>query len=429
MKIQKNKILGGGGVNRTLSTSNNNNNKNTINLGTKINSATKLLICLNIGFLLMCAMFLCMTISMLSDSKTATGTVTFALTSSPELKMDVNFVVKGTEHTTCLGNNQDAKVTSESDVLKVNITQTSSVKIIATFDENTIKITDGFELKTNNNILFNKTITENVAIFTSQSDVIQGDYIILDKLLNAIYPTKEVINQSYSVEITSQAGNSAPATATLSGKYKNVITQYDVNFSIQNADYGEISGTGIFSDFDKNSTNNYKVPHGTTTSIVGNTITFTDPYGNELGSLTATVSQPDMYGFSWGANSVITGGTTITATFEKTIQEFVVSVNYIDLNGYNNYILEVYYLDEEGNQDGDDILSGPYKSSFKAIAGKKIKMVIGRTEGEITTNDLGSFEKTLGTSSFYHMDIWEITFTMTNKDVTFNITGEFGIAA
>ena len=347
-----------------------------------IKNTTKALLIMHIAFLMICALFFGMTLSMLSDSKTATGTVTFALTQSPELSMDVNFLVKGTEHTAYLGNNQDAKVTSESDVLKINITQTSSVKIIATFDENIIKITDGFELKTNNNITFNQSITENTAIFTSQSDVMQGDYIILDKLLNAIYPTKEVINQSYSVEITSQAGNSVPATAILSGKYKNAITQYDVNFGIQNADYGEISGTGIFIDFDKNSTNNYKMPHGTTTSIVGNTITFTDPYGNELGSLTATVSQPDMYGFSWGANSVITGGTTIMATFEQAGYVVTISRGVFDIWNITG--------DYTPNENDEIVLTVPNNTTY-TVNDKKITFTLPNGTNILTIESRNSY--------------------------------------
>ena len=64
----------------------NNLNKGNIKVK-KYNSATKLLIGLHIGFLLICAIFLSLSLSMLSDSKTATGSVTFDL-ESPSIALD-----------------------------------------------------------------------------------------------------------------------------------------------------------------------------------------------------------------------------------------------------------------------------------------------------------------------------------------------------
>ena len=70
---------------------NNGDNMNNLNKGNikvkKYNSATKLLIGLHIGFLLICAIFLSLSLSMLSDSKTAVGSVTFDL-ESPSIALD-----------------------------------------------------------------------------------------------------------------------------------------------------------------------------------------------------------------------------------------------------------------------------------------------------------------------------------------------------
>ena len=204
---------------------------NKANKSTKIHNKTaKLLIGLHIGFLLLCAIFLSLSLSMLSDSKTATGTVTFALTNSPELSMNLNFKVKGTEHTTYLGTNQANQLSNEGDVFKVSITQTSSVTVTAKFNDNVVAMTDGFSLITNDNVQFTTNIEENNVTFVSKTNVQNGDFIILDELLNAIYPTIEASNQSYSIEITSQAGNSVPATAKLSGIYSSIVM---IGYSIQ----------------------------------------------------------------------------------------------------------------------------------------------------------------------------------------------------
>ena len=245
MKIEKNKILGGGGVDRTLSTSNNNNNKNTINLGTKTSSATKLLICLNIGFLLICAMFLCMTLSMLSDSKTATGTVTFALTKSPTLSMNL-YYEESTEIATYLGmsKEQGALLSGNTDILRMNVNENSTISITVEFKN----LSGNNEIQTKNTLsvkIYDETgnqtqtlvqsgeSTSTKVIFTTSS-VNAGDYVIIDQIITGLYPTNDVDNQDYIITVTSQAGNSIPVPATLSGKYTKSTLKYTVNFYDEN---------------------------------------------------------------------------------------------------------------------------------------------------------------------------------------------------
>ena len=296
-----------------------------------------MLIGLHIGFLLICAIFLSFTLSMLSDSKTATGTVTFALTESPELSMDMNFQVKGAEHTTYLGTKQQAEITGEDSILKVNLTQKQevSVTITVTYADNILIVPNS--IITAGNKTLNKISNANgVAVFKTNDGVtiFNGDYIVLDNLLSSIYPTKDATNKSYSIRIETQAGNSVPASAILSGTYTNKTTQYDVTFNIVGGEYGTITGTGIFAEFNSSSTNTYTVPHGTTISTENESkIIFTDPYNNELGSLTATANAGNdefTYTFSnWStASGPITANTTLTANFKKTTNQFNITYNF-----------------------------------------------------------------------------------------------------
>ena len=270
---------------------------------------------------------------MLSDSKTATGTVTFALTDSPTLSMDMNFAVKGTEHTTYLGVTQEAKISNTSNVLKVNLTkeQTVTITITVSYAYNILIVPES--ITTAQNKTLSKISNENgVAIYKTADGVTasNGDYIVLDNLLSAIYPTVDASNKNYSIKIETQVGNSASASAILSGTYTNTTTQYDVTFNVVGGEYGTITGTGIFADFNSSSTNTYAVPHGTTTRVNDSTITFIDPYNNELGELTATAKLKDeqyTYLFNnWSLPSeTITEITSITANFTRTTNQYTVT--------------------------------------------------------------------------------------------------------
>ena len=270
---------------------------------------------------------------MLSDSKTATGTVTFVLTDSPTLSMDMNFAVKGTEHTTYLGVTQEAKISNTSNVLKVNLTKEQTVTITMTisYDDNILIVPES--ITTAQNKTLSKISNENgVAIYKTADGVTasNGDYIVLDNLLSAIYPTVDASNKNYSIKIETQPANSASASAILSGTYTNTTTQYDVTFNVVGGEYGTITGTGIFADFNSSSTNTYAVPHGTTTRVNDSTITFTDPYNNVLGTLTATAKLKDeqyTYLFNnWSLPSeTITKITSITANFTRTTNQYTVT--------------------------------------------------------------------------------------------------------
>ena len=365
MKIQKNKMLGGGGVDSTLSTSNNNNNqnfcikqnrtykqthndknkkreintkeetariatvdfarlnranngdnmnilKNNANLKTK---TTKLLIGLHIGFLLICAIFLSFTLSMLSDSKTATGTVTFALTDSPELSMNL-YYYSGAEHKTYLGTTSGAEITNLTDVLRINVAQDSSLEISVRFASNTITIPSNFELKTNNNVTLNLISNTNGTATFKATSVVANDYVVLDKLMSGIYLNSAINNQTYELLITSQAGNSVPATAKLSGIYSNVVGQHTVNFTL-NENYGVITPSSI------------TVPYGTTYSSSGNIMTFVYN-GLTVETVTATpLSATVQYTYSfasWGTpTGTITGDTTIQVNFSQKVREYTVT--------------------------------------------------------------------------------------------------------
>ena len=291
-----------------------------------IKNTTKALLIMHIAFLMICALFFGMTISMLSDSKTATGTVTFALTKSPELSMNLNLERKGTEHTTYLGSNHDAKVTSESDVLAVNITQDSKVTITLTFNNNNIIISDDLNLTSQINgiTLSNISNSNGVAIFeTNESATIpSGDYIILDKLLSGIYLEQEIQNSTYSIEIKCQDVNSVPAIATLSGKYTNILSNVTVNFTT-NDNYGTVTPSTI------------SVPYGTTYSASGNTMTF---IYNEIVVATVTATPlentPELqYSFSgWSSNEGAINDENVTITANFTVKELGYIISY-DSNG------------------------------------------------------------------------------------------------
>ena len=276
---------------------------------------------------------------MLSDSKTATGTVTFALTDSPTLSMDMNFAVKGTEHTTYLGVTQEAKISNTSNVLKVNLTkeQTVTITITVSYAYNILIVPES--ITTAQNKTLSKISNENgVAIYKTADGVTasNSDYIVLDNLLSAIYPTVDASNKNYSIKIETQAGNSAPASAILSGAYTNTTTQYDVTFNVVGGEYGTITGTGIFADFNSSSTNTYAVPHGTTTRVNDSTITFIDPYDNELGTLTAQITSQNTedytYTFNWGTvNGTINGETNVEANFVQESNGY--KVNFYNADG------------------------------------------------------------------------------------------------
>ncbi len=296
---------------------------------TKINKTTKLLIGLHIGFMLICAVFLCLSLSALTASKSAVGTVTFALTDSPTMTMNMNYYVNNTEHTTYLGTTQatGAEIKETTDVLSVKISQESNVTIEATFDNNIVVVPSDFSLSTNNGVGFTLSSNSNgVAVFDSNSIVQAEDYIILDKLMSGIYVQQEVTTQNYSIEIISQVNDTLPGRATLSGTYTNVIEKVETTFSVNDITYGSIIGLEIFEQKD----NQIIIPNGTTYKANGNEMTFTDQFGVTIGTITAvpqTNTAQYTYTFSgWSSNSgTITASTNITANFTRTINQYTVT--------------------------------------------------------------------------------------------------------
>ena len=296
---------------------------------TRINKTTKLLIGLHIGFMLICAVFLCMSLSALTASKSAVGTVTFALTESPTMTMNMNYYVNNTEHTTYLGTTQatGAEIKETTDVLSVKISQESNVTIEVTFDNNIVVVPSEFSLSTKKGVGFALRSNSNgVAVFDSNSTVQAEDYIILDKLLSGIYVQKEATTQNYSIEIISQVNDTLPGRATLSGAYTNVIEKEQTTFSVNNINYGSISGLDIFEQKD----NQIIIPNGTTYTSNGATMTFTDQFGVTIGTITAvpqTNTAQYTYIFSgWSSSSgTITASTSITANFTRTTNQYTVT--------------------------------------------------------------------------------------------------------
>ena len=252
---------------------------------------------------------------MLSDSKTATGTVTFALTDSPELSMNL-YYYSGAEHKTYLGTTSGAEITNLTDVLRINVAQDSSLEISVSFASNTITIPSNFELKTNNNVTLNLISNTNGTATFKATSVVANDYVVLDKLMSGIYLNSAINNQTYELLITSQAGNSVPATAKLSGIYSNVVGQHTVNFTL-NENYGVITPSSI------------TVPYGTTYSSSGNIMTFVYN-GLTVETVTATpLSNTEQYTYlfaSWGTpTGTITGDTTIQGNFSQKVMEYTVT--------------------------------------------------------------------------------------------------------
>lgn len=283
----------------------------------KFSKPTKVMLMVYIAFILLCGIFVGMSISALTSTKTATGTISFALTNSPEMSMNLNFVVDA-NNKTYLGTTTDALITSSSDVLRVNIKDVSSLKIQLTFDNNEIYVPSSLSIATNNGVALTKTSNANgVAVFESSANVNVGDYLVLDKLLSAIYPTSIISNQNYEMLVTSQASGSVPATAKLSGIYSNSYAQHNVNFT-KNVDYGTINKTSI------------SVPYGSTYSASGGTITFKDNNSVTLDAVTATPytsTAQYTYSFSsWSSTSgTITGETNIQANFTRTTKQYTVT--------------------------------------------------------------------------------------------------------
>ena len=302
---------------------------------TKINKTTKLLIGLHIGFMLVCAVFLCLSLSALTASKSAVGTVTFALTDSPTMTMNMNYYVNNTEHTTYLGTTQatGAEIKETTDVLSVKISQESNVTIEATFDNNIVVVPSDFSLSTNNGVGFTLSSNSNgVAVFDSESTVQAEDYIILDKLLSGIYVQKEASTQNYSIEIISQVNDTLPGRATLSGTYTNVIEKVETTFSVNNIEYGSINGLGIFETIDDKTV----IPIGATYTSNGASMTFYDQFGEVIGTITAvpqTNTAQYTYTFSgWSSpNGTITASTTIKANFIRTTNQY--TVTFYNYNG------------------------------------------------------------------------------------------------
>ena len=186
-----------------------------------------------------------MTLSMLSDSKTATGTVTFALTKSPTLSMNL-YYEESTEIATYLGmsKEQGALLSGNTDILRMNVNENSTISITVEFKN----LSGSNEIQTKNTLsvkIYDETgnqtqtlvqsgeSTSTKVIFTTSS-VNAGDYLIIDQIITGLYPTNDVDNQDYIITVTSQAGNSIPVPATLSGKYTKSTLKYTVNFYDEN---------------------------------------------------------------------------------------------------------------------------------------------------------------------------------------------------
>lgn len=313
-----NKCARGGGVCLDKNENPNNdiklNNKKQLTAGKYLVIFALFILCL--GFMLG------VTYSALSSTKTATGSITFALTNSPEMSMNINYAV-GQDKKTYLGTTQGAEISSSTDVLRVNIKDNSSLKVQLTFSGSAIILQNGLTLSTNNGVSLSlQSNTNGVAIWQASS-VNANDYLILDKLLSGVYPNVAINNSTYELSISSQASGAVPATAKLIGIYSASYDNYIVTLS-KNADYGTLSQSSI------------SVPYGSTYSASSNVLTFKDLQGNTLQTITATKynnTAQYTYSFSsWSSTSgTITSATTITANFGRTTNQY--TVTFYNYNG------------------------------------------------------------------------------------------------
>ena len=288
---------------------------------TRLNKATKIILSLHIAFLVICAVFVGISLSALKDSKGVTGSVTFAMTNSPVMTMNLNFQV-GQEHYTYLGTTAGAQITNDTDVLRLNVLDDATLSIKVIFSNNTI-VYDNTILFTQNGVALNMVSNTNDTIeFQANTEVLSGDYVVLDKILSAIYPSIQVQSQSYEIVATVQASGSAPATARMTGNYSMALYNYSVNFTI-NDNFGELSNSSI------------TIPYGATYLASGNSITFMYD-GEILETITAEpLPRDDKYTYefvSWSSNSgTVTADTVITANFSQAINKY--TVTFYNYNG------------------------------------------------------------------------------------------------
>ena len=142
------------------------------------------------------------------------------------------------------------------------------------------------------------------------------------------------MNWSYTPSDT-QTFNSA---TTITANFSRTINNYTVTIARNNASYGTVSSNSV------------SIPYGTTYSVSGNVLTFSN--GTKV---TASVSNATGYTTtfsSWSPSSgTITGNTTITANFSRSINNY-----YIDLN---------WNVNGTGYGGGDSYGTGRLKACLK----------------------------------------------------------------
>ena len=385
---------------------------NKANISTKIHNKTaKLLIGLHIGFLLLCAIFLSLSLSMLSDSKTATGTVTFALTNSPELSMNL-YYEESSDIVTYLGisKEQGAMLNGNTDILRVNIKENSTLSITAEFKNasgnNEIQTKDSLSVKvydeTGNNTqtLVKSGESTNEKVIFETTNVNANDYIIIDQIITGIYPITEVKEQDYLITITSQASNSVPATATLSGKYTKHTLKYTVNF------YDEDKTTLI---------NTYEVKHG---SFVTKP---TEPTKEGYIFKGWVTEQGEIFDVE---TTAITSNLNLYASFEQDIVYYTLSydptkevnsTNSMQIGVQNDAITEIYYYKDDFNTAiqavGTTNDEGLYE--MKIPEGYTVRVYVDESKLQFTYN------------SYYIGDLLNNYSDMLTKNSSNEIYGEF----
>ena len=300
-------------------------------------STNRMLFVVHFAFMLICAIFVGISLSALHASKTATGSITFSLSSSPKITMNMNFDV-GTNSVTYLGTSQDAKLTNNSNVLVANIENASALTITAIFNGSTIGFdsnvilgdegatsgTTKIQLSNGSALAWSKTTENGTDTITFTGTASVGEALVLDNILCAIHPLNKVSNQPYEITITAQETDSVQATATISGNYSATLQDETVSFVVNSStNYGTIN------------TSNISVPYNTTYTVNDNTIAFNDENNSTITATPNASGAQYSYAFSaWqidGQNvtsgtGTIRADTTITAIFVQTTNNYQVIV-------------------------------------------------------------------------------------------------------
>lgn len=128
-------------------------------------------------------------------------------------------------------------------------------------------------------------------------------------------PTSSSVQYTYSFSSWTNASGTVTGATTITANFSQSVNNYTVRFSSGNSAYGTVS-TGSIS-----------VPYGTTYSVSGNTISFSN--GTNVTANPNSATAQYTYSFSgWSSNNgTITGTTSLTANFAATVNTYTVSIS------------------------------------------------------------------------------------------------------